>query len=307
MILQNLKFFSFFFAFFFFCTKFYAVSSAGAAYHEKAYQELSNDLKKKIVSSNMDYYAPIVIRIYKEERVLEIWKENRNHRFTYLISYPICQWSGLLGPKYLSGDLQSPEGFYQIFQNQLNPYSHYYLSANIGYPNYYDKSHGRTGGSVMIHGGCRSVGCYAMTDKNMGQIYALMRDALSRGQKFIQVQAYPFRMTQGNMKRYQKDPNYNFWLSLKRGSDLFEKTGRPPIIKIIKKQYFFVADNSEKIASLQTKSFSDYGGRIFDFLHGLRFPEKSLSGLSEAKKIAQWTKNLVHGDPVKSLIPPYSG
>ena len=143
-------------------------------------------------SLNMDRAAPVLIRIYKEERTLEVWKQDRTGKFALLKSYPICKFSGKLGPKIAQGDYQAPEGFYDITPDQMNPQSSEYLSFNIGFPNAFDRSLGRTGSFLMVHGGCRSVGCYAMTDYGMDEIYGLVDEAFKGGQAKIQLQAFPF-------------------------------------------------------------------------------------------------------------------
>jgi murein L,D-transpeptidase YafK len=147
--------------------------------------------------------SPIFIRIFKEESELELWKARDDGHFYHFKTYPICNWSGELGPKLSQGDRQAPEGFYNITSAQLNPKSNYYLSFNVGFPNAYDRAFGRTGTSVMVHGNCKSAGCYAMTDALVEEIYGVVRDAISGGEKQIPLHAYPFRITETNMKRHE--------------------------------------------------------------------------------------------------------
>lgn len=161
-------------------------------------------------SLNMDRAAPVLIRIYKEERTLEVWKQDRTGKFALLKSYPICKYSGKLGPKSAQGDYQAPEGFYDITPDQMNPQSSEYLSFNIGFPNAFDRSLGRTGSFLMVHGGCKSVGCYAMSDYGMEEIYGLVDEAFQSGQAKIQLQAFPFSMTTANFLRHEQDPNASF-------------------------------------------------------------------------------------------------
>jgi murein L,D-transpeptidase YafK len=189
---------------------------------------------------DMERSAPILFRVYKESSELEVWKEDRSGRFRLLRTYHICKFSGTLGPKKEEGDHQAPEGFYSIREEQLNPHSREYLAFNIGYPNAFDRSLGRTGDSLMVHGGCRSVGCYAMTDAQIEEIYGLAYEAFQGGQDSIQFQAYPFRMTDANMERHAADPNIPFWKALKRGSDLFEKAERPPKVAVCDREYVFL-------------------------------------------------------------------
>src|SRR5262249_30825336 len=140
---------------------------------------------KQMERFNMDRAAPILIRIYKDESTLEVWKQDRSGRFALLNSYPICKFSGNLGPKLMQGDHQAPEGFYDITPDQMNPNSSEYLAFNTGFPNTFDRSLGRTGSFLMVHGGCRSVGCYAMTDYAMEEIYGLVDEAFKGGQEKV--------------------------------------------------------------------------------------------------------------------------
>ena len=188
--------------------------------------------------------APILVRVFKESSELEIWKQDRSGRYGLLKSYPVCRYSGTLGPKKQEGDYQAPEGFYDVRLGQMNPHSIEYLSFNVGYPNAYDRALGRTGDSLMIHGGCRSVGCYAMTDAQIDEIYALAYASFSGGQTDIQIQAYPFRMNAANLDRHKDDPNMPFWQMLKRGHDLFEATSLPPQVAVCDKQYAFASGES---------------------------------------------------------------
>jgi murein L,D-transpeptidase YafK len=188
---------------------------------------------------NMDRAAPVLIRIYKEESTLEVWKQDRTGKFTLLNSFPICKFSGNLGPKLMQGDHQAPEGFYDITPDQMNPNSSEYLAFNTGFPNAYDRSLGRTGSFLMVHGGCRSVGCYAMTDSAMEEIYGLVDEAFKGGQQKVQLQAFPFRMTAQNLARHAGDPNMPFWQMLKAGSDAFLVTEQPPRVAVCDRRYVF--------------------------------------------------------------------
>ena len=193
--------------------------------------------------------SPMLIRAYKKEAELEIWKMKSDGQYALLKTFPICRWSGQLGPKRTEGDMQVPEGFYAITPGQLNPNSHYYLAFNVGYPNAYDRAYGRTGGSVMVHGVCSSAGCFSMTDKQVDDIYAIGRDALRGGQREIQLQSYPFHMTPENMAKYRLDPNIAFWKELKNGADHFEVTKTEPSVVICGKHYVFGATASGEVSA----------------------------------------------------------
>jgi murein L,D-transpeptidase YafK len=194
-------------------------------------------LKKKHMAKD----SPILIRIFKEEAELEVWKVDDTGSYALLKVYPICRWSGNVGPKLKDGDRQAPEGFYSIAPGQMNPDSDYYLAINIGFPNAYDRANGRTGAFLMIHGDCSSRGCYAMTDDEMGEIYALARDAFDGGQKAFQIQAYPFRMTAANLAYHRNNPNMPFWRMIKQGNDIFEISHLQPKVGVCARHYVFDA------------------------------------------------------------------
>ncbi|WP_311272674.1 MULTISPECIES: L,D-transpeptidase family protein [unclassified Rhizobium] len=200
---------------------------------------LSSSILAEMDKKNMDRNAPIMIRIVKEESKLEIWKARRDNRFEVIASYDICAWSGKLGPKVKEGDRQAPEGFYNLTPGHLNPNSNYYLAINTGFPNRYDQANGRNGTNLMIHGACSSSGCYSMTDAQVLEIYGFARDAFKGGQKTVQLQALPFRMTAENMARHRKSEHYEFWKMLKVGYDNFEVTKRPPEVNVCEKKYVF--------------------------------------------------------------------
>jgi murein L,D-transpeptidase YafK len=204
----------------------------------KATQELPAELLARLEQKKMPKTSPIVLRIFKEEAELEVWKQDTSGRFQILKTYPICRWSGDLGPKLYEGDRQAPEGFYTITPELMNPNSNYHLAINVGFPNSFDRAHKRNGSFLMIHGDCLSVGCYAMSDEQISEIYALARDALS-GRPQFQVQAYPFRLTPQNLARHRNNPNLPFWKMLKVGNDHFETTRREPKVDVCNRTYLF--------------------------------------------------------------------
>jgi murein L,D-transpeptidase YafK len=207
----------------------------------RAMAPLSPKMLALIKAKDMDKYSPILVRVFKQESDLEVWKKNRDGQYALLKTYPICRWSGDLGPKKKEGDRQAPEGFYTITPGQMNPNSNYYLAFNTGYPNAYDRSHGYTGSELMVHGDCSSRGCYAMTDEQIQQIYALARDSFFGGQREFQFEAFPFRMTALNMAKHRNNPNFKFWKMLKQGYDDFEATHQEPKIAVCDRHYVFDA------------------------------------------------------------------
>ncbi len=205
----------------------------------KAMKALSPEMVALLEQKNMPKDSPILVRIFKEESELEVWKQDTTGRFQLLKVYPICRWSGDLGPKVHEGDRQAPEGFYAITPGLMNPNSNYYLAINIGFPNAYDKANGRNGAFLMIHGDCSSRGCYAMTDEQIGEIYSLARKSFLGGQQSFQIQAYPFRMTPANFARHRTNPNMPFWKMLKEGNDHFEVTHLEPKVEVCDRRYVF--------------------------------------------------------------------
>jgi murein L,D-transpeptidase YafK len=193
--------------------------------------------------------APTLIRAYKKEAELEIWKMKSDGQYALLKTYPMCRWSGQLGPKKREGDMQVPEGFYPIAPGQMNPNSHYYLSFNVGYPNAYDRAYDRTGGNVMVHGVCSSAGCFSMTDEQVADIYAIARESFAGGQREIQLQSYPFHMTAENLAKFRLDPNIAFWKELKNGSDHFEVSKAEPSVLVCGKHYVFDATADGEVSA----------------------------------------------------------
>ena len=212
----------------------------------KAMKELSPQMLALLQQKNMPKESPILVRIFKEESELAVWKQDTTGRFQLLKVYPICRWSGDLGPKVHEGDRQAPEGFYTITPDLMNPNSNYYLAINTGFPNAFDKANDRHGAFLMIHGDCSSRGCYAMTDEQIGEIYSLAREAFLGGQQSFQIQAYPFRMTPANLARHRTNPNMAFWKMIKVGNDHFEATHLEPKVDVCDRHYVFDAAQPQK-------------------------------------------------------------
>jgi len=206
------------------------------------------DLSGRLEAQGLSLGAPVFVRIFKREFELEVWLK-RGDRFERFATYPVCMWSGHLGPKLRQGDHQAPEGFYTVDKSALNPNSSYHRSFNLGFPNAYDRAHGRTGSLLMVHGDCRSIGCYAMTDGVISEIWALVTAALDGGQKRFQVQVFPFRMTDANMKWHGKAPFAPFWRQLKAGYDAFAAGHVPPAVSVCRGEYAIGAPGGDKDGS----------------------------------------------------------
>lgn len=287
-----------------------------------AYTSFSPALQAEMARKGMERGSPILGRIFKEEKVLEVWKQTKSGKYAIIASYPICIYSGKLGPKFTEGDRQAPEGFYTVRPGQMNPNSQYTLAFDMGYPNAYDRANGRTGTNLMVHGACSSSGCYSMNDPQIKQIFAFAAEAFKGGQSEFQVQAYPFRMNARNMARYRNDPNIAFWKMLKEGYDEFEINKTPPRVDVCEKRYVFnrklpdgtklsasgkcPVASTEAVASSAYQSYHSNYNAAFE--SAIAKPDASparpsIRGLDEAKLVADWTKRRARGERI-SMDPP---
>lgn len=200
---------------------------------------LTHDLK----TAGLKFGDPVFIRAFKEERQLELFVRNRaTGKFDLFRTYRIAGTSGRPGPKLEEGDGQVPEGFYHVRPSAMHPASRYHLAFNIGYPNEYDRSLGRTGSEIMIHGNRVSIGCLAMTDEKIEEIYTLCAAAHAGGQPFFRVHIFPFRMTEARMAKAAGDPHAPFWKNLRSGYDFFESTRQPPKVSVSNGRYQFAKE-----------------------------------------------------------------
>jgi murein L,D-transpeptidase YafK len=266
------------------------------ATNAKANQPVSPKLLAQIDAKNMDLQSPILVRLFKQEAELEVWKQDRTGRFALLKTYPICRWSGDLGPKVREGDRQAPEGFYAITPAQMNPTSAYYLSFNTGYPNAYDRSLGHSGSELMVHGDCSSRGCYAMTDEQIAEIYSLGRESFFGGQKSFQFQAYPFRMTPLNLARHRNSPHMAFWKMIKEGNDHFEVTLQEPKVDFCEKKYVF---NGVKAPDARREPVFEASAKCPAYV----VPEEVAQAVQEKEEAdqAEFAKLVARGTPVAQI------
>jgi murein L,D-transpeptidase YafK len=291
----------------------------------QAKKQLPAKILAQMKAKGMPRNSPVMARVFKEEGKVEIWKQKTNGRYDMIAAYDICKWSGKLGPKFIEGDRQAPEGFYSVKPHQMNPRSNYHLAFNMGYPNAFDRAHGRTGSNLMVHGACSSSGCYSMTDAQIEEIYAFGRDAFQGGQTEFQIQAFPFRMTAANMARYRNDPNYEFWTMLKEGYDHFEITKVPPKVDVCEKRYVF---NRIPAAGAQFGSASDacppftqpdslktayqsyrstYEAAFSSAVNSnVPAPKPTIAGLKEASLVSEWTRKRARGERVPVEPPSLS-
>ncbi len=204
---------------------------------EEIIRRITPKVIAQFIKKDLTYGAPIFIRIFKESFELELWVKN-GEKFKLFKKYFICDLSGTLGPKIREGDQQAPEGFYSVAHDQLNPWSQHHLSFNLGYPNKYDLAYRRTGSSLMVHGECNSIGCFAMSNFRIEEIYTIADIALLHGQGSFPVHIFPFRMTEQNLQKHQGKWTL-FWRNLKEGYDFFQKTSIPPHIMVENCRYTF--------------------------------------------------------------------
>jgi len=205
-------------------------------------------LDERLVAQGIKLGVPIYLRIFKLDSELELWV-GKDGRFVRFATYPICLWSGRLGPKLKEGDKQAPEGFYTVASEQLNPNSIMFRSFNLGFPNAFDHAHGRTGSFLMVHGGCASVGCYAVTDPVIGELWSFVTAALDNGEQRIPVHVFPFRMTERNLAARKGGKWGDFWADLKKGYDMFQASHLPPVVSVCNGRYVFEAGTPATISS----------------------------------------------------------
>lgn len=223
-----------------------AACNPNLEFDDRHTKPLSSATKTRLENLKMTVGSPMVVRIFKEEAELEVWKWRKfDRKYALYKKYDICAYSGELGPKIKEGDRQAPEGFYTIVPGLMNPKSNYYLAFNLGFPNAFDRAHKRTGSHLMVHGSCSSRGCYAMEDDQIEEIYQLGRESFSAGQRSFQVQAFPFRLTKANLSKHANNRHIEFWRMLKDGYDHFEATKQPPKVDVCEKRYIFNAKISE--------------------------------------------------------------
>lgn len=198
-------------------------------------------LDERLAAAGVRRGAPVFLRIFKRDSELELWMQ-RGERFILFATYPVCYWSGGLGPKVRQGDRQAPEGFYAVGKGQLNPNSRWHRSFNLGFPNVLDRAHQRTGDFLMVHGGCSSIGCYAMTNPVIDEIWALVTAALGGGQPAFAVHVFAFRPTGPRMRFYAGHSWAEHWRAMQPAYDIFEATRVPPRVSVCGKRYAIAAD-----------------------------------------------------------------
>ena len=197
-------------------------------------------LERDLTEAGLRFGDPVFIRAFKEEKQLELWMRRRDTgKYQLFRTWKIAAMSGKPGRKLAEGDGQVPEGFYFVPSSGMKPDSVFHLAFNIGYPNAYDRQNGRSGSFIMVHGNQVSIGCMAMTDPVIEEIYTLCDAALAGGRKFFRVHVFPFRMTEQRMAREAGNEWFGFWTELRPGYDAFERDKVPPEVTVDRGRYRF--------------------------------------------------------------------
>lgn len=196
-------------------------------------------LNERLAEKGVKLGSPVLLRAFKSESEFEVWVRKDDGSFVLFATYPVCHWSGTLGPKLREGDKQTPEGFYTVTRGQMRHVGRWPRSLNLGFPNVFDQAQARNGSHILVHGGCSSVGCFAMTNAVVEEIYGFVEKAVAGGQTYVPVHVFPFRLTQANLDLQKDSPWQSFWANLKEGYDFVERNKRPPRISVCDSRYKF--------------------------------------------------------------------
>jgi murein L,D-transpeptidase YafK len=197
-------------------------------------------LERDLAAKGLHFGDPVFLRAFKEEKQLEMWIRRRDTgKYDLFRTWEIAALSGKPGPKLAEGDGQVPEGFYFVPPSGMKPDSVFHLAFNIGYPNAYDQALGRTGTFIMIHGNRVSIGCLAMTDEKIEEIYTLCDAAHQGGQEIFRVHIFPFRMTPERLAKEEGSEWSGFWKNLSEGYERFERDRVPPEVTVENGRYVF--------------------------------------------------------------------
>ncbi len=195
-------------------------------------------LAAEFAAKDLKLGSPVFIRIYKNTSRMELWVQ-QGARYALFKTYGICRWAGGLGPKMHEGDNQSPEGLYHISSEDLIVNPRWHRAMNINYPNRFDVMNGRGGSGILIHGKCASVGCFAIQDANVEEVYDAVRAALHNGQARIPVLALPFSFAKYAPAVEDTAKMNDFWSDLRRADILFDRDRLPPTAYVCDGRYYF--------------------------------------------------------------------
>ena len=211
----------------------------------QAYRDKAEEAYAKLRAQGVDHFnCDILLRAFKFEEDLEVWAKNKeDSTYKLITTYKFCENVGQLGPKRKEGDMQIPEGFYQI--SKFNATSAYFLSLKVNYPNASDSflaDRFTPGGMIFIHGGCSTVGCIPITDEWIKELYVFCLEASGHDQYDIPVHMFPARLTEENMELLAKQYDselVSFWKQLQKGYDIFEESRELPRVVVSPKGEYF--------------------------------------------------------------------
>ena len=215
-----------------------AADAASKSWRPESVAEREIDLAKEFSEKGLKLGSPVFLRVYKQTSEMELWVQ-QGPRYELFKIYKICRWSGGLGPKFYEGDRQSPEGLYRITTSDLIVNQRWDRAMNINYPNNFDQVNGRGGSSILIHGGCGSIGCFAIQNQNVEEVYGAVRAALRNSQAYVPVLTLPFRYSALAPEKEDTLHMSEFWSDLRRADLLFERDKLPPIAWICDGRYYF--------------------------------------------------------------------
>ncbi len=208
------------------------------SWHPESVAAREADLSQEFEAKGLKLGSSVFLRVYKQTSEMELWVQ-RGPRYELFKIYRICRWSGGLGPKFYEGDRQSPEGVYRITASDLIVNQRWDRAMEINYPNSFDRENGRSGSHILIHGKCGSIGCFAIQDQNVEEVYGAVRAALHNGQAYVPVLALPFRFSALAPDKEDTLQMNEFWGDLRRADLLFERDRLPPVAWICDGRYYF--------------------------------------------------------------------
>jgi murein L,D-transpeptidase YafK len=185
----------------------------------------ADDVRRLLASAGVTGRVDTVyLRAFKEEKVVELWAGGATGPLALVKTYPVCAASGELGPKRQEGDLQVPEGLYDVVE--FNPASNFHLSMKVSYPNASDRVRSdpkRPGGLIFLHGSCASIGCIAIEDGPIEEVFLIASGSRARPR----IDVFPARLTEAWLTANASSPHAAFWVELAPAFAWFERTRRP--------------------------------------------------------------------------------
>jgi murein L,D-transpeptidase YafK len=203
-----------------------ASEGAGRSRLEAVRAARTADVQRLLAAAGLSFPAQTVyLRAFKEERHVELWAGGASGPLSLVKVYTMCAASGTLGPKRREGDLQVPEGLYVI--SEFNPASQFHLSMKVSYPNTSDRLRGdaqRPGGLIYLHGHCASIGCIAIEDGPIEEVYLVAERATTHP---LRIDVFPARLTPAWLRAHANSEHASLWKELMPAFERFESARRP--------------------------------------------------------------------------------